>query len=225
MTLALLTAAYIAAGRLSLLLAFANENASPVWPPTGLAIGALLVLGLRRLAGDRDWRVCRQSHQLRRSGRVAGDRRRQHAGSAGRCLADSCASRAAAPRSTRRATSFALSSLRPVRSAVRRVDRRRRPWWLLVWARRRKTGAIWLTWWLGDTVGAIVVAPLIVLWDRRPLAGRRRQAHRRDCRAAGRARAWCPSPCFSPWPPRPPRLSRSSSSRSCCGRRSVSAPG
>ena len=45
--LALLTAAYIAAGRLSLLLAFANENASPVWPPTGLAIGALLILGLR----------------------------------------------------------------------------------------------------------------------------------------------------------------------------------
>ena len=47
MTLALLTVAYIAAGRLSLLLAFANENASPVWPPTGLAIGALLILGLR----------------------------------------------------------------------------------------------------------------------------------------------------------------------------------
>src|SRR4029453_8003097 len=45
--LVLLTVGYIAAGRIGLLLAFANENASPVWPPTGLAIAALLLLGLR----------------------------------------------------------------------------------------------------------------------------------------------------------------------------------
>ena len=45
--LALLVVGYITAGRIGLLLAFANENASPVWAPTGLAIGALLLVGLR----------------------------------------------------------------------------------------------------------------------------------------------------------------------------------
>ncbi|HEY6898815.1 MAG TPA: CHASE domain-containing protein [Rhodocyclaceae bacterium] len=38
---------YFAAARLSLLLAFEGSNASPVWPPTGIAIAALLLGGLR----------------------------------------------------------------------------------------------------------------------------------------------------------------------------------
>ena len=29
-------------------------------------------------------------------------------------------------------------------------------------------GAIWLTWWLGDAVGAVVVAPLLMLWIAEP---------------------------------------------------------
>jgi len=45
--LALLVPAYVLAGRIGLLLAFANENASPVWAPTGLAIAALLIVGIR----------------------------------------------------------------------------------------------------------------------------------------------------------------------------------
>jgi len=28
--------------------------------------------------------------------------------------------------------------------------------------------AIWLTWWLGDLAGAIVVAPVLILWATRP---------------------------------------------------------
>jgi hypothetical protein len=64
--LALFAAAYIAAGRLGLLLAFANENATAVWPATGLA-------------GHRDWRVHRQLHQLSFSHRVADHRGRKYA--------------------------------------------------------------------------------------------------------------------------------------------------
>src|SRR5678815_4316522 len=43
--LTVLAIAYVAAGRLGLLLAFVNESTSPVWPPTGLAIAALLLIG------------------------------------------------------------------------------------------------------------------------------------------------------------------------------------
>src|SRR6266581_3815298 len=45
-TLLLLTVVYVVAGRLGLRFAFENPSASPIWPPTGIAIAALLVLGL-----------------------------------------------------------------------------------------------------------------------------------------------------------------------------------
>src|SRR5262245_11057443 len=44
--LAVLFAIYFAAGKLGLSLAVVNPSASAVWPPTGIAIGALLVMGL-----------------------------------------------------------------------------------------------------------------------------------------------------------------------------------
>jgi PAS domain S-box-containing protein len=47
----LLALIYYGAARLGLLLAFADSNASPVWPPSGIAFGALLVCGLRLWPG------------------------------------------------------------------------------------------------------------------------------------------------------------------------------
>ena len=38
---------YFVAGKLSLQLAFLHKSASPVWPPAGIALAALLVLGFR----------------------------------------------------------------------------------------------------------------------------------------------------------------------------------
>ena len=42
-----LTLIYFLAGKLGLKLAFLHASASPVWPPAGVALGALLVLGYR----------------------------------------------------------------------------------------------------------------------------------------------------------------------------------
>ena len=42
-----LAIAYFLAGKVGLLLAFEQGNTSPVWPPTGVAIGALLHFGNR----------------------------------------------------------------------------------------------------------------------------------------------------------------------------------
>src|SRR2546423_11938299 len=38
---------YVVAGKFALKLAFVNASASPVWPPAGIALAALLVLGYR----------------------------------------------------------------------------------------------------------------------------------------------------------------------------------
>src|SRR6187455_328364 len=45
--LSLLTAVYFLAGRLGLSFAFVNASASAVWPPTGIAVAALLMFGMR----------------------------------------------------------------------------------------------------------------------------------------------------------------------------------
>ncbi|MES2818684.1 MAG: CHASE domain-containing protein [Pseudomonadota bacterium] len=46
-TVLVLAGIYYAAARLGLLLAFANTNASPVWPPSGIAFAAVLLFGYR----------------------------------------------------------------------------------------------------------------------------------------------------------------------------------
>src|SRR5207302_11227482 len=43
----ILTLVYFIAGKLGLKLAFLHASASPVWPPAGIALAALLVLGYR----------------------------------------------------------------------------------------------------------------------------------------------------------------------------------
>ena len=45
--LGLLTAVYFLAGRLGLSFAFVNASASAVWPPTGIAVAALLMYAMR----------------------------------------------------------------------------------------------------------------------------------------------------------------------------------
>ena len=46
-TLVLLTLCYYVLARASLLLAFAHSNATPVWPPSGVAFAAMLLIGYR----------------------------------------------------------------------------------------------------------------------------------------------------------------------------------
>ena len=46
-TLVVLAVVYLAAGKLGLKLAFVNASATPVWPCTGIALAAFLILGYR----------------------------------------------------------------------------------------------------------------------------------------------------------------------------------
>src|SRR5919108_2803353 len=47
LSIAVLALVYFVAGKLGLRLAFFQASASPVWPPAGIALAALLVLGYR----------------------------------------------------------------------------------------------------------------------------------------------------------------------------------
>lgn len=44
---AILAAVYFVAGKLGLMLAFVHASATAVWPPTGIALAAFLLLGYR----------------------------------------------------------------------------------------------------------------------------------------------------------------------------------
>src|SRR5437870_11746345 len=47
----LLTATYVLAGKLGLALAFVNASVTAVWPPTGIALAAVLIFGPRAWPG------------------------------------------------------------------------------------------------------------------------------------------------------------------------------
>jgi signal transduction histidine kinase len=167
--LLLLTGVYFAAAKLGLMLAIVHASATAVWPPTGIALAGLLLLGygawpaialgafLANITTHGTFATC--------LGIAAGNTLEALAGA---WLVNRYAhGRAAfytgldAFRFTALAglLSTAISATLGSLSLALAGDA---PW--------ARFGPIWVTWWLGDMGGAFVVAPLILLWDggRRP---------------------------------------------------------
>jgi signal transduction histidine kinase len=162
-TLAALAAVYFAAGKLGLSLALVHASASAVWPPTGIALAAFLVLGRgvwpAILAGAFLVNVTTEGSAATSLGIAVGNTLE---GLVGALLVERFAGgRRAFDRpqdvfgfvtlaglvATAISPSFGVTSLCLGGFA---------PW--------SEYGAIWLTWWLGDAGGAIVVAPALILW-------------------------------------------------------------
>jgi signal transduction histidine kinase len=165
---------YFAAGKLGLSLATVNASASAVWPPTGIALGATILLGpsilpavflgaffvnvttsgsvvaslLIALGNTAEAFFAAYLVHRFAGGRAAFDRARglfTYAVFAGFVA-------------TAISASIGVTSLMVTGLAS--------------WSEFR---AIWLTWWLGDAAGALIVGPLIVLWvSSRPVWDRRR---------------------------------------------------
>jgi diguanylate cyclase (GGDEF)-like protein/PAS domain S-box-containing protein len=178
--IAALTVVYFAAGKLGLKLAFLNASASPVWPPTGIALAALLLLGLRAwpaifvgaflvnvtttggigsslgIATGNVLEALLGAWLVQRfaGGRHAFDRPRNVFKFT--MLAALGATMASASIGV---ATLALAGLAPVADAP----------------------PIWLTWWLGDATGAMLVTPAVLLWYTRPAPPR---ALRRSLEAA-----------------------------------------
>jgi PAS domain S-box-containing protein len=158
---------YVLAGKLSLSLAFVHASASAVWPPTGIALAALLILGDRAwpaiFAGAFVVNVTTAGSVATSLGIASGNTLE---GLLGAYLVNRFACGARAFERAPDAFKFAglAAGLSTMVSATMGVGS------LAVggYARWAEFGSIWTTWWLGDAVGALIVAPVVVLWVRNP---------------------------------------------------------
>src|SRR5438876_5589247 len=170
---------YFIAGKFGLMLASLHASASPVWPPAGIALAALLVLGYRA------WPAIFVGAFLVNV-TTAGNVATSLAIASGNTLEAVCGAwlvnqfaggttvfdrpqgvfkfALAAVVSTIISPAFGVTSLA-----------------LAGFADSTNYGAISLTWWLGDTTGDLLIAPLIILWS---IASKRRW-NRRDAVEAG----------------------------------------
>src|SRR6059036_409881 len=158
-----LTLIYFLAGKLGLKLAFLHASASPVWPPAGVALGALLVLGYRT------WPAIFVGAFLVNV-TTAGNFGTSLAIAAGNTLEALCGAwlvnRFAGGKTVfdrpQGVVKFALAAMvSTIISPAFGVTSLA----LAGFADWTNYGAIWLTWWLGDATGNLLIAPLIILWS------------------------------------------------------------
>ena len=163
--LAALFGLYVVAGKLGLSLAFVHANASPVWPPTGIALAALLTLGFRMwpaiFAGAFCVNVTTAGSVATSLGIAAGNTLE---GLLGAYLVDRFANGARAFDHSLDVFKFAglagllsttVSATVGVGSLVLGGH--------AAWADFEE---IWITWWFGDATGALIFTPVLVLWFR-----------------------------------------------------------
>lgn len=171
MLLGALVIVYFFAGKLGLHFAFVHASASAVWPPTGIALAAALLFGLRVwpaiLIGAFLVNITTSGSVASSLGIAAGNTLEAVTG------AYLVMRFAAGVRAFERAQDFlrfvllagvlatAISATVGVTSLAVAGQA---PW--------SAFGPIWLTWWLGDAAGALIMAPLLVLWGLSPGAGR-----------------------------------------------------
>jgi signal transduction histidine kinase len=162
--LLVLAGVYFAAAKLSLLLAVVHRSATAVWPPTGIALAALLILGYRAwpaiALGAFLANVTTSGSPAQCLGIAAGNTLEALVGA---WLVNRFANGRDAFFTGKHAFRFAgLAGLvsTAVSATLGGVS-------LVLagtssWAR---FGQIWTTWWLGDMSGALLVAPMLILWS------------------------------------------------------------
>ena len=162
--LAGLCAVYIVAGKLGLRLAFVNPSATAVWAPTGIALAAFLLFGLRVwpaiLLGAFVVNVTTAGNAATSIGIAAGNTLE---GLVGAYLVNRYANGRQAFDHAR--DIFVLAALAAVGSTTISATVGVITISLAGFARWASFAPIWLTWWLGDLVGALVVTPVVVLWS------------------------------------------------------------
>src|SRR5213594_2492022 len=165
--LLVLTGVYFLAGKFGLSLAFVHASASAVWPPTGIALAATLLLGYRvwpaLFLGAFLVNVTTAGSAWTSLGIASGNTLE---GLLGAFLVRRFANgRRVFDRERDILTFTALAGLgsTAVRATIGVTSLS-----LGGYASWERFGAIWLTWWLGDAAGALVVAPVLILWGMDP---------------------------------------------------------
>ena len=167
---ALLAGVYFLAAKFGLRLAFLHPSATPVWPPTGIAIAALLLLGARAwpgiFIGALAANITTEGTVWTSLGIAAGNTLEAVAAAAlvnryagGRRAFDRLENIARFAAAAALASTMISATVGVTALALGGFA----PW--------AQYGPIWLTWWLGDACGALVVTPLVLLWNAQPRLG------------------------------------------------------
>lgn len=161
----LITAVYSIIGKLSLLLATLHPSASPVWPPTGFALAVLLILGMRYwpaiFMGAFVVNLTTEGTVFTSVAIAVGNALEAYIGAA---LTQRFASGTKFFERIETVVSFAVIAVfsSALVSSVVGLS-------ALVAANlvpQREIVTVWFTWWIGNTVGALIVAPLIIVWSK-----------------------------------------------------------
>jgi signal transduction histidine kinase/CheY-like chemotaxis protein len=174
-----LTVVYFIAGKLGLKLAFLHVSASPVWPPAGIALAAMLVLGYRT------WPAIFIGAFLVNV-TTAGDVTTSLCIATGNTLEAVCGvwlitRFAGGTRAFDRPQGVFMFALAAVASAAISPAFGVTSLALSGFAEWATYGAILTTWWLGDVAGDLIVAPLVLLWS----VGSKQRWSRRDAVEVG----------------------------------------
>jgi len=167
LAIGILTAVYFIAAKLSLKLAFLHASASPVWPPAGIALAALLLFGFRLwpaiFLGAFRVNLTTAGNVFTSLGIAAGNTLEAVTGAwliqrfaGGVRLFDR------AYDVFKFALAVAVSALLSPTIGLTGLA-------LFGYANWANYPAIWLTWWLGDLSGALLLAPVVILWLGYPL--------------------------------------------------------
>ncbi len=165
--LAVIAAAYFAAGKAGLLFATVNSSATAIWPASGLALAALLVFGYRMwpaiLLGAFFVNATNAGNGFTAMGIACGNTLEAVVGA---YLVNQFASGRHAithPSSIFKFTGYAAlfaTTLAATIGTTTLVLGHLADW--------HSFGAVWITWWLGDASGVLVFAPLALLWYNEP---------------------------------------------------------
>jgi diguanylate cyclase (GGDEF)-like protein len=166
-TLTALASLYFITAKVGLGFALVNPSATAIWPPTGIALAALLVLGLdvwpAILIGAFVANLTTQGSIATSVGIALGNTLE---GLLGAILVNRLAHGRMffmRPRDIVRFAALAAILSTTVSATVGVTTLA-----LGGYARWADYGHIWLTWWMGDAAGDLVVAPVLVLWSTAP---------------------------------------------------------
>ena len=163
----ILTTTYALAAKLGLSLAVVHPSATAVWPPSGIALAALLVLGYRVwpgiLLGAFLANITTSGNTVSSLGIAAGN---TFEGLVGAYLVNRFAN---GPHFCERPQDiFKFAVLAGMVSTTVGATLGVTSLALGGLAGWADYPSIWLTWWLGDAMGDFIIAPLLVLWTANP---------------------------------------------------------
>ncbi len=163
----LLFAIYFVAGKLGLKLAFVNASATAVWPPTGIALAAFVMLGYRVWPGIL---LGAFLVNLTTAGSIATSIGIAVGNTLEGLIGAYFVNRLAKGRRAfdRPQDVFKFAVLAGIVSTMVSATFGVASLSLGGFASWSQYRSVWLTWWLGDATGALTVAPPLVLWTLNP---------------------------------------------------------